>query len=186
MAELYRNSISIIAGQWRGTKLQVSNAEGLRPTSARIRETLFNWLQNDIRGARCLDLFAGSGALGFEAASRGAASVSLVDQHAQVVQQLQGTINRLKAENMSITHDDAVRFLQTNQIQYDLVFLDPPFDSKILEPTCYALEFYSGLTANAKIYIETAKQSTLDTLPASWEQVRSKTAGQVSYHLYQH
>ncbi len=181
----YSNSVSIIAGHWRGTKLQVANVSGLRPTSARIRETLFNWLQNDIRRAHCLDLFAGSGALGFEAASRGAASVTLVDEHPKLYQQMQETVDRLKAGQVSIIQQDAMRFLQNNTTEYDLVFLDPPFQAEILKPCCHALEQQGSLSENAKIYVETDKHAALDDLPDNWQQLRSKTAGEVAYHLFQ-
>ncbi len=181
----YSNSVSIIAGQWRGTKLQVADVSGLRPTPARIRETLFNWLQNDIRRARCLDLFTGSGALGLEAASRGAATVTLVDEHPQLCQQLQKTIDRLSATQVSIVCQDAMRFLQNDAAAYSVVFLDPPFQSQLLKPCCHMLEHNDWLTSNAKIYIETDKHSILDDLPDNWQQFRSKIAGEVAYHLFQ-
>ena len=181
----YTNSVSIIAGQWRGTKLHVANVNGLRPTSARIRETLFNWLQNDIRGSHCLDLFAGSGALGLEAASRGAATVTLVDMHPQLCQQLQQTTERLKANQVSIVRQDAMHFLKNEATAYNLVFLDPPFQAQLLKPCCHALEHNGWLTDNAKIYIETDKHTVLDDLPDNWRQLRSKKAGEVAYHLLQ-
>lgn len=181
----YSNSVSIIAGHWRGTKLQVANANGLRPTSSRIRETLFNWLQNDIRGSHCLDLFAGSGALGLEAASRGAATVTLVDEHPQLCQQLQETVERLKATQVSVVRQDAMRFLKQNTTAYNLVFLDPPFHAQLLKPCCHALEHNGWLTNYAKIYIETDKHSLLDDLPDNWQLLRSKIAGEVAYHLFQ-
>ncbi|MEE9425518.1 MAG: 16S rRNA (guanine(966)-N(2))-methyltransferase RsmD [Methylococcales bacterium] len=181
----YSNSVSIIAGQWRGTKLQVADVNGLRPTSARIRETLFNWLQNDIRGSHCLDLFAGSGALGLEAASRGAAAVTLVDEHPQLCQQLQKTIDRLSATQASIVCQDAMHFLQNDATAYSLVFLDPPFQAQLLKPCCHALEHNGWLTNHAKIYIETDKHSLLDDLPDNWQPLRSKIAGEVAYRLFQ-
>ncbi len=181
----YTNSVSIIAGQWRGTKLHVANVNGLRPTSSRIRETLFNWLQNDIRGSHCLDLFAGSGALGLEAASRGAATVTLVDKHPQLCQQLQETVEHLKANQVSIVRQDALRFLKNNTTAYNLVFLDPPFQAQLLKPCCHALEDNGWLTSHAKIYIETYKYTLLDDLPGNWRQLRSKVAGEVAYHLLQ-
>jgi 16S rRNA (guanine966-N2)-methyltransferase len=185
MQKVYDNSVSIIAGQWRGTKLHVANVNGLRPTSARIRETLFNWLQNDIRDSHCLDLFTGSGALGLEAASRGAATVTLVDEHQQLCQQLQKTIERLKANHVSIVRQDAMRFLKNKATAYNLVFLDPPFGTKLLNPCCHALENNDWLTSSAKIYIETDRHTTLDDLPDNWQQLRSKIAGEVAYHLFQ-
>ncbi|HFD13526.1 MAG TPA: 16S rRNA (guanine(966)-N(2))-methyltransferase RsmD [Crenotrichaceae bacterium] len=181
----YNNSVSIIAGQWRGTKLRVANVSGLRPTSARIRETLFNWLQYDIRASHCLDLFAGSGALGLEAASRGAKSVTLVEANPQLCQQLQQTVERLKAHQVSIVRQNALNFLRDNVAEYNLVFLDPPFDAKLLNPCCHALENNGWLADNAKIYIETDKRTLLEELPDNWQQLRSKVAGEVAYHLFQ-
>jgi 16S rRNA (guanine966-N2)-methyltransferase len=185
MQKVYDNSVSIIAGQWRGTKLHVANVNGLRPTSARIRETLFNWLQNDIRDSHCLDLFTGSGALGLEAASRGAATVTLVDEHLQLCQQLQKTIERLKANQVTVVRQSALRFLKNKASAYNLVFLDPPFQTQLLKPCCQALEYNGWLAENAKIYIETSKHTLLDELPVNWQQLRSKIAGEVSYHLFQ-
>jgi len=185
MSGNYRNKVAIIAGQWRGTKLQVINVSGLRPTSARIRETVFNWLRDDIRDAVCLDLFAGSGALGFEAASRGAAMVTLVDQHPKLCQQLQATTQRLNTDRITVVRQDALYFLQTSLETFDLVFLDPPFDAKILGTVCQALEQRGTLSANAKIYIETARHAVIDRLPDNWRQLRSKTAGEVNYQLFQ-
>lgn len=186
MSGSYRNKVSIIAGQWRGTKLQVTNIDGLRPTSSRIRETVFNWLRDDVRNAQCLDLFAGSGALGFEAVSRGAAMATLVDKHTKLCQQLQQTANRLGTDRVLIVHEDAMRFVQTNPATYDLVFLDPPFNARILlGSVCDALEQCNKLSSNAKIYIETAKQSTVNNLPLNWRQLHSKTAGEVNYSLFQ-
>ncbi|MEE9345989.1 MAG: 16S rRNA (guanine(966)-N(2))-methyltransferase RsmD [Methylococcales bacterium] len=181
----YNNSVSIISGQWRGTKLRVANVSGLRPTSARVRETLFNWLQNDIRGSHCLDLFAGSGALGLEAASRGAATVTLVDKHSELCRQLQETINRLKANQVSIVRQDAMHFLKNEATTYNLVFLDPPFQAQLHIPCCQALEHNGWLADNAKIYVETDKHTVLDDLPDNWRQLRSKKACEVAYHLFQ-
>ncbi len=185
MTEKYRNTVSIIAGQWRGTKLQVSNVKGLRPTSARTRETVFNWLQNDIRSAHCLDLFAGSGALGFEAGSRGAANVVMVDQHLGIIHQLQNSINHLKAERLTAVNQEALVFLQATPLTFDIIFLDPPFEANILNSVYLALEQNGRLAENAKIYIETAKQTILEKTPDNWQQLRSKTAGEVKYYLFQ-
>jgi 16S rRNA (guanine966-N2)-methyltransferase len=185
MGREYSNSVSIIAGQWRGTKLHVANLNGLRPTSGRVRETLFNWLQNDIRGSKCLDLFAGSGALGLETASRGAAAVTLVDEHPQLCQQLQTMKDRLNAQQVSIIQRDAMRFLRGDSAEYNLVFLDPPFQTNLLKPCCFALEHNGWLADTAKIYIETDKRNTLNDLPENWQSLRSKIAGDVAYHLFQ-
>ena len=121
-------SVRLIAGQWRGRKLPIVDVEGLRPTGDRVKETLFNWLQTQIPGARCLDLFAGSGSLGFEAASRGAAEVIMVERDPTVVGCLQASAERLSAAQVTILQTDAAAYLQTSPDPFDIVFLDPPFN----------------------------------------------------------
>ena len=125
-------SVRLIAGQWRGRKLPIVDVEGLRPTGDRVKETLFNWLQTQIPGARCLDLFAGSGSLGFEAASRGAAEVIMVERDPTVVGCLQASAERLSAAQVTILQTDAATYLQTSPDPFDIVFLDPPFQSALL------------------------------------------------------
>jgi 16S rRNA (guanine966-N2)-methyltransferase len=174
------STVRIIGGEWRGRKLNFPEIEGLRPTPDRVRETLFNWLQGYLPGARCLDLFSGSGALGIEALSRGAASVTFVDQATEVVSQLRSNINLLKAQNAEIIAASALDWLDRRQPdqepRYDLVFMDPPFNK--------GLERRSLLREEAMIYIETEKSLALDTLPANWVLHREKAAGQVAYRLF--
>ncbi len=177
------NQLRIIAGIWRGRKLAFADGNGVRPTPDRVRETLFNWLSPVIHGARCLDLFAGSGALGFEAASRGAADVVLVDHDAAVVRVLKSQVERLAAENIRVVEMDAGNFLHHEPQPFDVIFLDPPFHENRL-PACLDLLVQGGwLTANALIYIEAEKTLGKIALPAGWELFRSKMAGQVGYHL---
>lgn len=182
------STVRIIGGEWRGRKLSFPEIEGLRPTPDRVRETLFNWLQSYLPGARCLDLFSGSGALGIEALSRGAASVTFVDQAAEVVSQLRSNINLLKAQNAEIIAASALDWLDSRQpdqeARYDLVFMDPPFHKGMVAPICEMLENRSLLREQAMIYIETEHSLTLDTLPANWALHREKTAGQVAYRLF--
>ncbi len=121
------NQLRIIGGQWRSRRLSVAAVPGLRPTPERVRETLFNWLQSDVAGSRCLDLFAGSGALGLEALSRGAASVIFVEKNKQAYQQLQANIHSLQAEGAQLFRHDALTVLKAEQVPFDLIFLDPPF-----------------------------------------------------------
>ena len=182
------STVRIIGGEWRGRKLSFPEIEGLRPTPDRVRETLFNWLQSYLPGARCLDLFSGSGALGIEALSRGAASVTFVDQAAEVVNQLRGNLNLLKAQNAEIIAASALNWLDHRQpdeeARYDLVFMDPPFHQGLVAPICEMLEQRNLLREEAMIYIENGRRLTLDRLPEGWALYREKTAGQVAYRLF--
>jgi len=179
------NQVRIIGGQWRGRKLTFPDVEGLRPTSDRMRETLFNWLAPIIHGASCLDLFAGSGALGFEAASRGAARVVLVERSHSVAQALLGHQQRLSATNVEVVQRDAVRYLAGSAEPFDIVFLDPPFaDAALLQQSIQRLDTSRWLKPGAYIYLETRAKSPLPSLPESWLAVKQKNAGQVCYQLY--
>ncbi|WP_210397219.1 16S rRNA (guanine(966)-N(2))-methyltransferase RsmD [Motiliproteus sediminis] len=181
------NQLRIIGGEWRGRKLSFPTIDGLRPTPDRIRETLFNWLQLDLPGARCLDLFSGSGALGLEALSRGAGETVLVDRSGEVVRQLEVNLALLKAKRVRVEQDAAQRWLERHQqsgTQFDLVFLDPPFRQGMLEPCCALLEQGGLLSDNAMIYIEAEKELRQLPVPANWIQHRQKSAGQVSCYLY--
>lgn len=177
--------IRIISGLWRGRKLPVHDVQGLRPTSDRIKETLFNWLAMDIAQARCLDLFAGAGGLGFEAASRFAQQVTMVELHPAAARQLNENVARLQAKNIEVVQQDAVRFLQQSPEQpYQVVFLDPPFHQDLLQDCVTALEANRWLAPNALIYIESERQLDKLTVPSLWHLHRDKTAGQVCYQLY--
>ena len=176
--------IRLIGGQWRGRKLPVLNSEGLRPTTDRVKETLFNWLMFDVRGGNCLDLFAGSGSLGFEALSRGAAEVVLVEKDTRVAQQLQRNLASLPEAPGRVINTDALAFLQTAATPFDLVFLDPPFHRELLPTACQLLEQGGWLSENAKIYIEREQNSESLPLPPNWRLLKDKQAGQVSYQLY--
>ena len=157
---------------------------GLRPTGDRIRETLFNWLQPVIQGARCLDLFAGSGALGIEAASRGAREVVMVDTAGSVIRQLEQNKTQLDLAQISIVRADALQFLEQAASPFDVVFLDPPFSGELLQPICQRLDM-GWLSDNARIYLEEDISRTFPTLPDGWTLLREKTAGQVRYGLAQ-
>ncbi|MBU3824056.1 MAG: 16S rRNA (guanine(966)-N(2))-methyltransferase RsmD [Candidatus Oceanisphaera merdipullorum] len=176
--------IRVIGGQWRGRKLPVLNSEGLRPTSDRTKETLFNWLMFDIREALCLDLFAGSGSLGFEALSRGAAEVVLIEKDANVAKQLTQNLASLPAAPGRVIHQDALAFLQNPGRAFEVVFLDPPFHQQLLAKACQLLETNGWLSEHAKIYIEHEQAADL-SLPTNWQMLKNKQAGQVSYQLYQ-
>jgi len=176
--------LRIIGGRWRGRRLAIVEAPGLRPTPDRVRETLFNWLAPVIEGARCLDLFAGTGALGLEALSRGASEAVLVDSHAEVSARLREHIRTLGADGAEVVQVEALSYLAAAPAQaFDVVFLDPPYQSGLLGPCCQALEAGGWLAPGAYIYLETDRANPLPALPASWELQRDKTAGDVAYHL---
>ncbi|MDR3478246.1 MAG: 16S rRNA (guanine(966)-N(2))-methyltransferase RsmD [Gammaproteobacteria bacterium] len=178
-----QGEIRIIGGQWRGRKLKVPELPGLRPTPDRVRETLFNWLAPIMPGAYCLDLFAGSGALGIEALSRGAAEVVLVDQAKMVVDQLRQQLVTLGAKNAEVYQAKVPTQLKSPARPFDVVFLDPPFQDNLLLPTCFYLEENGFLADNATIYLEAKEAVLADQLPANWTLTKTKKAGQVVYHL---
>jgi 16S rRNA (guanine966-N2)-methyltransferase len=176
-----RGKVRIIAGQWRGRKLRVPNKPGLRPTQDRMRETLFNWLAPHLAGSCCLDLFAGSGALGTEAASRGAKQVTLVEQDCQVVEGLKQQL--VFAPNIQVVCADVKRFLQNSPFPVDIAFLDPPFGYNLVIPTCALLEQNGWLTSNAYIFLEEETHLGIPPFPSSWQLFRSQTVGQATGFL---
>ncbi len=175
--------IRIIGGQWRGRKLKVPDVLNLRPTPDRVRETLFNWLAPYIVGSRCLDLFAGSGALGFEALSRGASHVVMVDDSPVVTQLLQEELKIFKAENAEIYRAKVPLQLKAPSQPFNIVFLDPPYNENLLLPSCLYLEKENFLAPEAYIYLEARETLDEEMLPANWQILKSKRAGQVAYHL---
>lgn len=179
------NQVRIIAGRWRGRKLTFPAVEGLRPTPDRIRETLFNWLTGLLPGARCLDMFAGSGALGFEAASRGAGSVVMLERNPVVVQALQASLDRLEGDAIEIHVADAIQWVRDCAAPFDLVFLDPPFsDSRLLTDGIAALAASHCVKPGARVYLELPKRAPLPGVPGDWIQEKAKVAGEVGYYLY--
>ena len=177
-------SIRIIAGKHRGRKLPVLMAEGLRPTTDRVKETVFNWLMPYINDANCLDCFAGAGSLGFEALSRGAAQVNLIELNKLAAKQLQANKQLLKADNVVITNTNVLDFLKTQPQQcFDLVFIDPPFRQNLITQTCQLLND-GWLAEQALIYIEMEVEAKQE-LPSNWQLLKEKIAGQVVYRLYQ-
>lgn len=179
--------VRIIGGKWKRTPLPVLAAEGLRPTPDRVRETLFNWLGQDMSGLACLDLFAGSGALGFEAASRGAHQVTLVEANPRVAKQLRDNQYRLDAQQIRVVQGDAfATAAQMPSASFDVVFLDPPFAEDWLRP---ALEHAARLSRpGGAVYVETDRALTGPDapVPAALEIVRHARAGAVHFHLLQH
>ncbi|MBA6328941.1 16S rRNA (guanine(966)-N(2))-methyltransferase RsmD [Colwellia sp. MB02u-6] len=179
-----KGHIRIIAGQHRGRKLPVLMADGLRPTTDRVKETVFNWLMPYIQDANCLDCFAGSGGLGFEAISRGASSAILVELNKSAAQQLNDNKALLKANNIRVIQQNALNFLHSNQQAYSLVFIDPPFRKGLAQKAAELL-VEKGLTDEALIYVEMEADDNLQIMPSHWQLLKEKIAGQVMYRLYQ-
>lgn len=179
------NQIRIIGGEWRSRHIVFDDAPGLRPTPSRVRETLFNWLQADILNSRCLDLYAGSGALGVEAASRGARQVVQVENNPAGCQRLRENIAKLAATQIQVMQQDVGHFLNGPAQTFDLVFLDPPFGQDLIARTCRLLDANGWLADYAKIYLECERNRPLNELPPSWRVLKTKTAGEVSYSLLQ-
>lgn len=179
-------ALRIIGGEWRSRVISFDASSGVRPTGDRIRETLFNWLQAVTPGARCLDLFAGSGALGLEALSRGAGEVVFVERSNRLASALRNTLKTLAAEDRAqVIAAEAARYLAHCRTRFDIVFLDPPFATDMLDELCATLEQQGLLNEAAYIYIETPKSGTPPLLPSNWSVTRAKIAGQVSYQLAQ-
>ena len=174
--------VRIIGGHWRGSKLPVADKPGLRPTSDRVRETLFNWLQPVLPGARVLDLFAGTGALGLEAASRGAAHAVLVERDPALAASLRATAQRLHANQVEVVCEDALHWLARAPSQrFDIVFLDPPFDAGLWQPALAALPPW--LADEAWLYLESPR-AAVPEVPAGWAAHREGSTREVRYALY--
>lgn len=178
-----QGSVRIIAGEWRGRRLQVPDVKDLRPTPDRVRETLFNWLAPYIQGARCLDLFAGSGVLGFEALSRGAIEAVFIDADRAVVQLIQEQLTLFKSDKGIAYCAKVPAELKPAAQPFDIIFLDPPYQSGLLLPTCSYLEANGYLANDALIYIEASSAINENELPSGWQIIKTKQAGQVAYHL---
>ena len=176
--------VRIIGGEWRGRRLAVADDPGLRPTPDRIRETLFNWLAEIVPGSRCLDLFAGTGALGFEALSRGARSAVLVEKNKQLARKLEETRTALIARDAEVVNADAVTWLANSHEPFDVVFLDPPFHQDFVKTTCALLTNRGHLAPAAYVYTET-EPGVPPRLPGLTA-LKQARAGQVEYRLYQY
>jgi len=168
------NSVRIIGGEWRRRLIRFPGSADLRPTPDRMRETLFNWLGQDLTGKTCLDLFAGSGALGFEAASRGAKQVVMVERDAQIFRALQATHTMLGAGQVELARADALAFLQSDARRYDVVFLDPPYHLNLLPRVMPLLP--GRLDSGSRVYLESDRQPEL---PEGYELLRRSRAGRV-------
>jgi 16S rRNA (guanine966-N2)-methyltransferase len=191
-------TLRIIGGIWRGRRLRFPPSPEIRPTPDRVRETLFNWLAARVPGARCLDLFAGSGALGLEALSRGAAHVTFVERDLAAAREISARLAEWGSDAASVEQADARKFLERPAIApFDIVFLDPPFGSTLVAESAVRLEQGGWLSADALIYVECAADAGADaplgarslpaaapSLPAPWTLLKAKRAGEVGYHLY--
>ena len=181
--------LRIIAGMWRGRRLRFPEGPDIRPTPDRVRETLFNWLAPVIRGARVLDLFAGSGALGLEALSRGAAFVEFVDSDARAIDALRERLIEWKADpgGHVLKRADALQVLAgvkpASQPAFDIVFIDPPFAAGLWQTVADRLETGGWLAPQAYLYLEMPVHNPPDRLPGHWTAWRNGTAGEVGYHL---
>ena len=176
--------LRIVAGKWRSRLLDVEDAPGLRPTSERVRETLFNWLAPIIEGARCLDLFAGTGALGFEALSRGATQVVFVDNSPRAMRAIEASCKVLDAAGAVCRLGDAAEYLRNaGPASFDIIFLDPPFADERLGELCALIEEHGTLAPGGRIYLEQDRAQPETPLPDRWRVIRNKTAGNVRYRL---
>lgn len=174
-----RGSFRIIGGRWRGRRLPFVDDGSVRPTPDRVRETLFNWLSQDIHEARCIDLFAGSGALGMEALSRGAAEATFIDSQAAAVKQIRLNLQTLETDAV-VQQADTLSWLQRASAHYDIAFIDPPFGQGMVIPTLQALA--PRLSVCNRVYLE-CEQGLELALPAGWQMLKAKRAGEVGYHL---
>lgn len=172
------NKVRIIGGELRSRVISFPDAEGLRPTPDRVRETLFNWLGQTLYGRTCLDLFAGSGALGFEAASRGAARVVMVERNPAVLRALQDNAKKLGCADVSVEEQDGLEFASRDAQQYDVIFLDPPFQNDYLPKLLEVLP--QRLNEKGVVYVESGAAITA---PPPWQVIKSGKAGQVHYQL---
>jgi 16S rRNA (guanine966-N2)-methyltransferase len=178
----YLNEFRIIGGNWRRRRLGFPAVPGIRPSPDRVRETLFNWLQGVVPGARCLDLFAGSGALGLEALSRGAVDCVFVDSERAVIDALRAHLDVLHVKTAELVQSDAIAYLGGAVRGFDLVFLDPPFTSDLLRRALESLTTGAWLAPGARIYIEYAA-GRKPALPAGWRMLRESRAGNVEFGL---
>ncbi len=180
----HSGKLRIIGGKYKGRQIRFTAAEGLRPTAERIRETLFNWLQIHIETSNCLDLFAGSGALGFEALSRGAKKVVFVESNRKAASMIKQTLAQLSSINDAVINQEATSYLTKCEQKFEIVFLDPPYKSELLQKSIDALHLHSLIKINGWAYIEYAEHSDPPEVPDTWELYRSTKAGDAKACLY--
>lgn len=174
--------VRIIGGRWKGRRIPVPG-DGVRPTGDRIRETLFNWLAPHIRGVHCLDMYAGTGALGIEALSRGAGAALFIEKNPTVARVLRDTLATLDCDDAEVITGNAANVVKSLPDTFDLVFLDPPFDGPRLQDLCTLLEKSGVLAESALIYMEMDKRQSPPELPSGWLTDKEQTAGHVRYVL---
>ncbi len=181
------SQVRIIGGQWRSRMISFGGEPGLRPTGNRIRETLFNWLQQELAGARVLDLFAGSGALGFEAASRGAERVWMIEYNRHSAARLRENCRLLGADQIQLEETAALQWIAEQKLDrpVDIIFIDPPFEARLHQRVVDALTGSSLLTDNTLIYIEYPVRDPGFVTPAEWSRLKSRSSGEVGYALFQ-
>jgi 16S rRNA (guanine966-N2)-methyltransferase len=175
--------LRIIGGEWRGRKIHFPPVQAIRPTPDRVRETVFNWLQGVTPGSRCLDLYAGSGALGLEALSRGAREVVFVDVEPAVVRHIGDTLRSLGCDRGRVVRADATGYLGQPATPFDVIFLDPPFAAPVLPGICQRIDAGGWLKEGGLVYIESPAAAGEPELPPGWTLLKSKRAGEVGYHL---
>jgi 16S rRNA (guanine966-N2)-methyltransferase len=175
--------LRIIGGAWRGRRIHFPPVEAIRPTPDRVRETLFNWLQMDVAGSLCLDLYAGSGALGLEALSRGASRVVFVEVDSGAARHLSQTLHDLQCDRGAVVSADVKRYLAGPSEPFDIVFVDPPYADHALADICGRIEQGGWLRPGGLVYLEDAAAAGPPVLPPGWTLLRSKRAGAVGYHL---
>ena len=175
--------LRIIGGEWRGRKVRFPPVAAIRPTPDRVRETLFNWLQGVTPGSRCLDLYAGSGALGLEALSRGAREVVFVDVESAIKRHLDGMLKLLGCDRGRVVQADALGFLAQPGEPFDVIFLDPPFADPVLPEVCRRIEAGGWLKPGGFVYLESPAVAGAPELPVGWSLLKAKKAGEVGYHL---
>jgi len=180
MSKAQSQQLRIIGGEWRSRRLKFPALDGLRPTMDRVRETVFNWLQFDVEGARILDAFAGSGALGFEALSRGAKEVIFLEKHPNAAIQLKENLQLLQAKNAQVWAGDALVWMEQNPEPFDLVFLDPPFGKDLLNPAIEKLQLLPG----ALVYVE-HEARLKPAISANWAEKKSKSTKEFTFSLYE-
>ena len=177
-----RGRLRIIGGRWKRHTLIFTGGPDLRPTPDAVRETLFNWLAPVVHQARCLDLFAGSGALGFEAASRGAARVVMVDNNRHCCSQLKENRSKLGADQVRIYCDDALRWLKNCSDAFDIIFLDPPYQSQLTATSADLIDA-GQIAPGGLVYVETGTDKPFK-VPGPWQEIQRQKAGEVCYQLY--
>lgn len=185
------SQVRIIAGRWRGRKIAFPTNLSIRPTPDRVRETVFNWLSPYLNNRRCLDLFAGSGVLGFEALSRGASEIVFVDSEKTIVHNLQKQHQIFNIESDRVVssaeyvHSDGFTYLASLDTKFDLVFLDPPYLKNMIQPSIQLLVEHNVMATDGLIYIEMAKEQQLPDIPDDWSVLKNKVMSQVACYLIQ-